>query len=519
MKSFGFGFIISLLFAMSAFGFSDVDFDHSNGFDRMKQYSLKYTDKAAEKQVELLRQNYEKLRPSKAPSSINPIIPKVIHQIWLGESSIPANYKYYLETWKKHHPNWEIKLWTEKEIIAENFPSMDLFYKARSYAGRSDIIRYEILYRYGGLYIDTDVECFKNFDDLHHKYHFYANMEPPPVNKQIVSIANMMIGSIPKHPILRTTLENLRKNWDKAETYFEENLSNSWSSFARSNHKLAVLQTMQPLTYAVFNFLEEHNQTFNKTIVLPAGYNIPIYLVQRHPLLSFFSKIFRGRPKLTDKVIIQPETMSFHFHNKNNSLISQMSFEKSLFNKNLLKEYIYKALNFKNKYYLAFQDLFNKNSPTKISYKTSMSIPQIIYLEKSDNLSLREQWIKLNPGFEVKILDKTNLISRFELLLKEGGIYVEANFAPLNLQEFQYKYDYYGLISPKSIFDKPMLSTQIIAIKPNHIILQNMMSNITHSTEYTDQQIQQFYLDNAYKYCQLDGKSIILPEIYFNLKR
>ncbi len=266
-----------MFISLTALGFSDVDFDHSNGFDRMREYSVKYTEADAEKKVELLRKNYERLKPSKALSSVDPIIPKIIHQIWLGNNPIPANYKYYLETWRKYHPNWEIKLWTEKEILAENFTSMDLFYKARGYAEQSDIARYEILYRYGGLYIDTDVECFASFDELHHKYDFYVNMEPPGVNKKIVSIVNMMIASVPGHPILAETLANTRKTWDKTESYFEEKFSDSWSSFARSNHNLAVLQTMHPLINAVFSFLQSDNLKFNKSIVLPAGYNVPIY--------------------------------------------------------------------------------------------------------------------------------------------------------------------------------------------------------------------------------------------------
>ena len=184
-------FVAIFFMSLSAFGFSDVNFDHSNGFDRMKEYSVKYQEKDAEEKISLLRKNYERLKPSNVKSSTKPIIPKVIHQIWIGDNPIPSNYKYYLETWRKFHPDWEIKLWTQKEIENENFASKDLFDRSRGLAEQSDIARYEILYRYGGLYIDTDVQCFANFDELHHKYDFYINMEPPGVNKKIVRQCDM----------------------------------------------------------------------------------------------------------------------------------------------------------------------------------------------------------------------------------------------------------------------------------------------------------------------------------------
>jgi len=521
--------LVAIFFmSLSAFGFSDVNFDHSNGFDRMKEYSVKYQEKDAEEKISLLRKNYERLKPSNVKSSTKPIIPKVIHQIWIGDNPIPSNYKYYLETWRKFHPDWEIKLWTQKEIENENFASKDLFDRSRGLAEQSDIARYEILYRYGGLYIDTDVQCFANFDELHHKYDFYINMEPPGVNKKIVSIVNMMMGSVPGHPIFAQALANTRDNWDKTEEHFEKTFSNSWSSFARSNHNLAVLQTMHPLINAVFNFIKLDDPIYNKSIVLPAGYNVPIYLVNRYPILNFLSRIVRGKPKVTNKIIIQPETMSFHFYDKNNSLLPEMSFAESLFNKNRLKGYLYRILNLRDKYYLAFEGLFNRNSPTVISYRTTPSIPQNIYIENSNNISnkemleLQNKWQELNPDFNIKTLDKADLISRFYLLKEKGGVYVDSKFLPLKLEEFQYKYDYYGMVSFKSWLGKLDLSTDIIAIRPGHSMILNLLRDFDKAIEngeVSDGEIKNFYLNNAYKYYQLNGKSIILPEVYFNLKR
>jgi len=95
----------------------------------------------------------------------SPKIPKNIHFVWLG-SLFPEKYKRLQETWIKHHPEWNIKVWNDND--AENFGLINkkMYDTIPNYGVKSDIFRYEILYRYGGLYVDTDYECFKSFDDL-----------------------------------------------------------------------------------------------------------------------------------------------------------------------------------------------------------------------------------------------------------------------------------------------------------------------------------------------------------------
>ncbi len=529
-----------------AFGFEDVDFDHSNGLDLMRKYSARYLEAEAEIKLQLLRNNYERLRPSKTPSQKKTIIPKIIHQVWLG-GAIPQNYQYYLETWRKHHPDWEIKIWSKDDILKENFPNIDLFFLARSYAEQADIARYEIIYRYGGLYIDTDVECFTNFAELHHKYDFYINMEPPALNKKRVTIANNMIAAVPNHPILERTLANIRNSWNKVEKDFEENLSNSWTSFGRSSHNLAVQRTMYPLSDAVFAFLKEEDQEKYRSIILPASYNIPIYFVNNRPILNFLSNTFRGRAKLSNKIEIQPETMSFHFYDKQNSLIHHADFANSVFENSKAKGLIYKLLKFRDKYYLAFRDLYNRNFPTEIEYNPKAIIPKVIYLN-TDKLSeekltaLKMQWQKFNQDFKIEpvtykdlqkfIPSKLNtinpkalkLIATFYLLNKNGGVYVDSSFKPAKLDELHYKYAYYGKLSKlNKIFDPLKISVDIIAFSKEHSIVNNLLKEIEAEYSNTDNiseaKIKRIYLDNAYKYYQLDGKSIILPELFFNQKR
>ncbi len=531
----------ALFISISALGFGDVDFDRSNGFDLMDKYSARYLEADADIKINLLKENYARLKPGNVPSSSNLIIPKIIHQIWFGNEPIPKNYQYFLETWRQYHPDWQVKIWTEADILKEDFDSMDLFLLARSYAEQADVMRYEIIQRYGGLYIDTDIECYASFEELHYKYDFYTNMEPPALNKKRVTIANNMIAAVPNHPIVKQTLINIRNNWHKTEKDFETNFSSSWSKFARSTHNLAVQRTMYPYSDAVFSFLESKDQSKYKSIILPSGYNIPIYFVNNTPIINFISRLLRDKSKLSNKIIIQPETMSFHFYDKQNSLMSKSDFATSIFNNNAVKGTFYKLLEFQNKYYLAFRDLFNRNFATNVDYHIKPVIPQIIYLStdkfsKQDAEILKLKWQVINPFFQVKLFDHqaielpkklksldekaTRLISVFYLLEKNGGAYVNSNIKPINLKEMHYKYGYYGkFMQLDNIFDPLNIDTRVMAFVKNHAIVRNLLSDIekeiADNKDITTSKIRQLYLDNAYKYYQVDGRSIVFPGIYF----
>ena len=93
-------------------------------------------------------------------------IPKKIHQIWLGDKQMPEIYLKYMESWKKFHPTWEYKLWTDEDTKSIEILKRETFDNAQNQGMRSDILRYEILRQFGGMYVDTDFECLRAFDDL-----------------------------------------------------------------------------------------------------------------------------------------------------------------------------------------------------------------------------------------------------------------------------------------------------------------------------------------------------------------
>lgn len=94
------------------------------------------------------------------------MIPKIIHYCWFGRNPLPDYAKKYIASWRKYFPGYEIKEWNEDNFDVNIIPYTSEAYKAKKYAFVSDYARFWILYHYGGIYFDTDVEVIKNMDDI-----------------------------------------------------------------------------------------------------------------------------------------------------------------------------------------------------------------------------------------------------------------------------------------------------------------------------------------------------------------
>lgn len=94
------------------------------------------------------------------------MIPKVIHYCWFGGKPLPKMALKCIESWKKYFPDYEIKQWNEANFDVNIIPYTSEAYKAKKYAFVSDYARFWLLYNYGGVYFDTDVEVIKNMDDI-----------------------------------------------------------------------------------------------------------------------------------------------------------------------------------------------------------------------------------------------------------------------------------------------------------------------------------------------------------------
>ena len=140
---------------------------------------------------------------SKRSSNKKDLIPKRFHHIWLGKKKLPPYFENFKNSWKKNHPDYEFFFWDDEKCKNLNLINRELFDSVMNEGCKSDILRYEILYKYGGIYIDTDFECIKTIPEELLKQSFVACM----IFDHKPQIGNGLIMSAPKNKILINLIE------------------------------------------------------------------------------------------------------------------------------------------------------------------------------------------------------------------------------------------------------------------------------------------------------------------------
>ena len=147
------------------------------------------------------------------------MIPQIIHQVWEGKTErLPKQFIQFAETWKEHHPNWQYEFWNKKRMdafVRKYYPEFADIYFGYGYdVQRWNAIRYLILYKTGGVYVDFDCECLKPMDAHLQGKTCCFGLEPEEYAKmyrQPFIISNAWIASESNHPFLKKIIETLPK--------------------------------------------------------------------------------------------------------------------------------------------------------------------------------------------------------------------------------------------------------------------------------------------------------------------
>jgi len=139
-----------------------------------------------------------------SPPDVVPVaVPRIIHHIWIGPEPLPEDHRLWIETWRRQHPHWQHRLWTEENLPQDPIRP-EILERLRVPVERADMLRLEILYRYGGLYVDADVECLSPIDRTLGDAEFVAVCMKPG------RVTNTLIAAVPGHPLLEAALREIR---------------------------------------------------------------------------------------------------------------------------------------------------------------------------------------------------------------------------------------------------------------------------------------------------------------------
>ncbi len=277
------------LIAFPLFGFSqeiaEVDFDSSlkryglsektySRFFEAERYAIGF--KEIRKSIIIFRDQYSKLQKYLSSEGTDHQIPKVVHQIWLGKP-MPDKFKPLIQTWAEIE-GWKYKLWTKSELTDFVMVNRDLFDEARDYGEASDILRLEILFQEGGLYVDTDFECLESqfFDSIHNKLDFYASFEP--LEHGGFKICNAIMASKKGHALVGKMIKELKSNCEKHK---------DGTTVERTGPNF--------ITSVIFNYYKKSHST--RDIFFPPTFFYPTNKNEVHD----------------GKYILFPESVAFHY--------------------------------------------------------------------------------------------------------------------------------------------------------------------------------------------------------------
>ena len=166
-------------------------------------------------------------------------IPKSVHLIWIGGDP-PDYFKLFLKTFHEYLPEFDIKVWGNKELTKKNFPkTIEYIRKAKKLHGKqmideygekmvnfklepllyskwaqiTDLMRLEIIHNHGGYYFDTTFEILKSmYNLLNKKEYTFIGCNEIPRFKNVDILSNSFFGATKKNPILKRLLSKRKLN-------------------------------------------------------------------------------------------------------------------------------------------------------------------------------------------------------------------------------------------------------------------------------------------------------------------
>lgn len=136
------------------------------------------------------------------------MIPKKLHIVWVGDESLtPASN---IETWRSNHPDWELKLWGNADLFGTEWVNAEHMREMarREMSGVADMMRWEILHRYGGVAVDADSVCVGTIPDWMLQSQIFAAYENEVLAPGVIAAGT--VGAEPGADFIAGLIESIR---------------------------------------------------------------------------------------------------------------------------------------------------------------------------------------------------------------------------------------------------------------------------------------------------------------------
>jgi mannosyltransferase OCH1-like enzyme len=479
-------------------------------------------------------------------------IPRIIHFIWLGPKNFPSASVENVRTWVAKNPGWTIKFWTDRARpppcqgmqvcrIDDVLTRLQRCYEeSENWGEKSDLLRYEILFNEGGVYVDHDANCLRSFENLHTAYDSYACLEMPHNSAKglMITAGIGIIGAKPHHPMIEDAIASIARHWDEVGRRFSEK-----TPYVQA--QLVLHRTYIVLTEMLKKWAGREGSI---DIVLPAS-----YFYARKGLEPIYSEHFYGEAWNPDartpfeNAIIEKCSLAIHRLNKillfegiSATLLSlfliysvgRSLFKKSMIlivlgffcisleaNENFLKmfgegtpawKYVETEEDVKN------LQLFKDNFENPL--KDLGNIPKVFHFLLYDGEEPSQEivknilsWKKKHSTWEVKVWTKYahNLagietkrfhdpslkgkaVLALQILLKEGGVFLDPDWrCEKNIEELLSCTNFCCFLFP---LQAPFLSSSVmatpafIAAAPSHPVIRDALDKMDHEWQSVEEQ-------------------------------
>lgn len=172
------------------------------------------------------------------------VIPRIFHWVWLGDRPLPEQYRGWIDHWLGLHPGWRALLWTDSN--RPRLRNEAQFVQATKNAQRASILRYEVVLKHGGVYLDCDIQCCRNVEPLLRGLSAFTVEDPDGG-----SVNNAAFGATPSHPWMADLVRDLPDAFRAHTTIGRQAGPQFMDSVTtgRSDVRILPSQTFYPITW------------------------------------------------------------------------------------------------------------------------------------------------------------------------------------------------------------------------------------------------------------------------------